>query len=55
MLVGIVGAFQFAAMSLARLAIPISQDGFVYDGSNIDSLHVQRHTAKKDRKSSGKI
>ena len=47
--------YALAAMCLAREAIPVSQDGFVYDGSNIDSLLMQRHMAKKVRMSGGRI
>jgi len=47
--------YALAAMCLARLAIPINQDGFVYDSGNIDSLLMQRHMAKKVRKSGGRI
>lgn len=46
--------YGLAAMCLARGAIPLSQDGMVYDGGNIDALLLQRHTAKKLRMSGGR-
>jgi len=39
--------YGLAAMCLTRKAIPISQDGMVYTGENIDGLLLARHTAKK--------
>ena len=47
--------YGLAAMCLARQAVPISQDGMIYDDSNIDSLLMQRHTAKKIRMSGGRL
>ncbi|MCL2387398.1 MAG: DUF188 domain-containing protein [Defluviitaleaceae bacterium] len=47
--------YGLAAMCLARAAIPISQDGMVYSDSNIDSLLMQRHTAKKIRMAGGRL
>ncbi|MEG2633385.1 MAG: DUF188 domain-containing protein [Oscillospiraceae bacterium] len=47
--------YGLAAMCLARNAIPIRQDGLVFDGDNIDSLLLQRHTAKKIRMGGGRI
>lgn len=47
--------YGLAAMCLAREAIPISQDGMVYDSDNIDALLMQRHTAKKIRRSGGRL
>lgn len=41
--------YGLAAMCLARRAIPIRQDGFVYSDENIDSLLAVRHAAKKAR------
>jgi len=41
--------YGLAAMCLARKAIPISQDGMVYTGDNIDALLLARHTAKEIR------
>jgi uncharacterized protein YaiI (UPF0178 family) len=43
--------YGLAAMSLARKAIPLSQDGMVYHSGNIDALLLARHTAKKIRNS----
>jgi len=42
-------------MCLARKAMPISQDGMVYTGENIDGLLLARHTAKKIRMSGGRL
>lgn len=39
--------YGLAAMCLARRAIPISQNGMVYNNDNIDALLNERHTAKK--------
>ena len=47
--------YGLAAMCLAKQAIPVSQDGMMYDDSNIDSLLMQRHTAKKVRMSGGRL
>ena len=47
--------YGLAAMCLARQAVPISQDGMIYDGNNIDSLLMQRYTAKKIRMSGGRL
>jgi len=47
--------YGLAAMCLARGAIPISQDGMVYTGDNIDALLLARHTAKKIRMSGGRL
>jgi len=47
--------YGLAAMCLARGAVPISQDGMVYTGDNIDALLMQRHTAKKIRKAGGRL
>ncbi|MDP4153208.1 MAG: YaiI/YqxD family protein [Bacillota bacterium] len=47
--------YGLAAMCLAREAIPINQDGMVYDENNIDSLLLSRHTAKKIRNSGGRL
>jgi len=43
--------YGLAAMCLARNAIPISQDGMVYNNDNIDALLLARHNAKKIRNS----
>jgi uncharacterized protein YaiI (UPF0178 family) len=47
--------YGVAAMGLARGAIPISQNGMVYSETNIDSLLMQRHTAKKIRMAGGRL
>lgn len=47
--------YGLAAMLLARGAVPISQDGMVYDNTNIDALLMQRHTAKKIRMAGGRL
>ena len=47
--------YGLAAICLARNAIPISQDGLVYTGENIDALLLARHTAKKIRMSGGRL
>jgi uncharacterized protein YaiI (UPF0178 family) len=43
--------YGLAAMCLARKAIPLNQDGMVYNSDNIDALLLARHTAKKIRNS----
>jgi len=47
--------YGLAAMLLARNAIPISQDGMIYNDNNITSLLMQRHTAKKIRMAGGRL
>jgi len=47
--------YGLAAMCLARSAVPIHQDGMIYDDSNIDGLLLQRHTAKKIRNAGGRL
>lgn len=47
--------YGLAAMCLARNAIPISQDGMVYNSGNIDALLLKRHTAWKIRRSGGRL
>ena len=47
--------YGLAAMCLAKGAIPIRQDGVVYTGDNIDALLLARHTAKKIRRSGGRL
>lgn len=42
--------YGLAAMCLAKGAIPIRQDGLLYDEKNIDYLLMQRYTAQKIRK-----
>ncbi|HVI40415.1 MAG TPA: DUF188 domain-containing protein [Anaerovoracaceae bacterium] len=47
--------YGLAAMCLARQAIPISQDGMIYDHNNIEGLLMARHTAKKIRNAGGRL
>ena len=47
--------YGLAAMCLARGAAPVSQDGMVYTGDNINGLLMQRFTAKKIRLSGGRM
>jgi uncharacterized protein YaiI (UPF0178 family) len=47
--------YGLAAMCLARQAIPISQDGMVYDDGNIEGLLAQRYHSAKVRRSGGRI
>ncbi len=47
--------YGLAAMCMARRAVPISQNGMIYDNNNIDSLLMARHTAKKIRESGGRL
>ena len=47
--------YGLAAMCLARSAIPVNQDGMIYTSDNIDSLLMQRHTAKKIRMAGGRL
>src|SRR5512133_3014476 len=43
--------YGLAAMSLARRATPLSQNGLVYTDQNIDALLLARHTARRVRQS----
>lgn len=47
--------YGLAAMCLAKRALPISQNGFVYDENNIGALLEARHAAKKYRLSGGRL
>ncbi len=47
--------YGLAAMCLAREAIPISQDGMVYNNDNIDALLLARHNVKKIRNAGGRL
>lgn len=47
--------YGLAAMCLARRAVPVNQDGMVYDDDNIDGLLMSRHNAKKIRESGGRL
>lgn len=46
--------YGVAAMALGKGARAVSQNGLVYDDSNIDSLLLARHIGKKIRRSGGK-
>ena len=46
--------YGLAAMCLAKKAITISQDGRIYDDSNIDSLLFSRHQSRKIRSAGGR-
>lgn len=46
--------YGLAAMSLARRAVPVSQDGLVFTAENIDALLLSRHTARKVRQAGGR-
>ena len=47
--------YGLAAMSLARNAHVINQNGLIYHDGNIDSLLLARHTARKIRNSGGRL
>lgn len=47
--------YGLAAMCLAKGALPISQDGMIYNDDNILSLLSQRAMAKKIRMSGGRL
>lgn len=47
--------YGLAAMAMAKQAIPLSQEGFVYDETNIEALLLVRHTAKKIRNGGGRL
>lgn len=47
--------YGLAAMCLARRAIPLSQNGMIYDDRNIDALLHARYTAKKIRNAGGRL
>ena len=47
--------YGLAAMCLARKAIPISQNGMVFDNSNMDALLMARHTGRKIRQAGGRL
>ncbi|HZK38953.1 MAG TPA: YaiI/YqxD family protein [Clostridia bacterium] len=46
--------YGLAAMCLAKRAITLSQDGKIYDDSNIDSLLFARHHSRKIRNAGGR-
>ncbi|NLC84657.1 MAG: YaiI/YqxD family protein [Ruminococcaceae bacterium] len=47
--------YGLAAMSLAKKAVPVSQNGLVFTNENIDSLLHARHTARNIRRSGGRL
>jgi len=47
--------YGLAAMCLAKQAVPINQNGIVYNNENIDSLLFTRYLSKKIRMSGGKM
>mgnify|MGYP001071816899 CR=1 FL=1 len=47
--------YGLAAISMAKGAIPLNQDGMVYTEDNIDALLQARHHAKKIRSSGGRL
>jgi uncharacterized protein YaiI (UPF0178 family) len=47
--------YGLAAMCIARNALPISQNGLIYNDNNIDALLSQRHCAKKIRMAGGRL
>lgn len=47
--------YGLAAMCLAKGALPVSQDGMVYDDNNILALLSQRALAKKIRMAGGRL
>lgn len=47
--------YGLAAMCLAKGAVPVHQDGMIYDDGNIDALLSWRHQAKKIRNAGGRL
>lgn len=47
--------YGLAAMCLSRKAVPISQDGMIYNENNIDRLLFTRYISKKIRNSGGRL
>jgi len=47
--------YGLAAMCLARKAVPISQDGIIYNDNNIGGLLEQRAMAQKIRRGGGRL
>lgn len=47
--------YGLAAMCLAKGAIPIHQDGMVYNDANIEGLLSWRHQSKKIRNAGGRL
>lgn len=46
--------YGLAAMCLAKNAVPINQNGFIYTNENIDNMLFKRHIARQIRKAGGK-
>ena len=46
--------YGLAAKCLARRAVPIHQNGFVYDDRNIDALLSARHVSREIRRAGGR-
>ncbi len=47
--------YGLAAMCLAKQAIPVNQNGIIYNNENIDSLLFTRYLSKKVRMAGGRI
>ncbi len=47
--------YGLAAMCLAKQAVPLHQDGFVYHEGNMDALLAARHLAKTIRRRGGRL
>ena len=47
--------YGLAAMCLARRAVPIHQNGWVFTENNIDGLLHDRYAAKKERMAGGRL
>ena len=47
--------YGLAAMCLARGAVPISQNGLIYNEKNIDELLFSRFVSKKIRRAGGRL
>lgn len=47
--------YGLAAMCLARQAVPISQNGLVFNDKNIDQLLFTRYVSKKIRNAGGRL
>lgn len=47
--------YGLAALCLAKRAVVLHQDGYQYTEDNIDSMLLARHTARKVRRSGGRL
>jgi hypothetical protein len=47
--------YGLAAMCMAKEAIPMNQDGVIYDKDNIEGLLMARHQSKKIRRAGGRL